>query len=649
MAAGYDGSIKFDTSISPAGFNKGIKNLFASMKGALGLLGIAFGITALISFGKQAIQLGAALRAVRIRAVAVFGNSVKEVTANMELLGQSTNNCGDDLLELATSFQIAFSAMGFGSAKAEDMSEQLTKLSLDMAAFYGKDKVEVAHALRLATMGLTRGLREYGIVLDQNTIKAKAYEMKLYSGTGALSQQAKAQAILQLITERTTASQDYAAKTANTYMGRIRGIKVAIEDVSENVGIGLMTALGGLLPFIRIFVDWLVRLSQAFMTLMGVIFGVRTPIVASSTALEDSASAAGDLEDGMAGAGKAAKGALAAFDQINVLQQEDGGGAGMKALPAIPAMPAIDFEQTEGTFQKWWATFKETWKTNWENLKLIVKTIWDEIIRAFSTGDFSTIKEWLGLLWNWFVTEFLPTVGGFMANLLTIAAQYIYAFVQNSIIVIRWAWENLKIIIGAIVSAILQKIIDTWLLIVAWVQTNVIDPLKLAWETGLDAIKTKWQTIWDGIKLLVKNTVNTIIGFINTMISAIATGINTVISGLNKIKVTIPKWVPGIGGNIWSLNIPSVSAPKIPMLATGAVIPPNSQFAAILGDQSKGTNIEAPEQLIRQIINEEIGNISADIKISFEGSLGALVRELKPVIDRENIRVGGSLVQGSKV
>jgi hypothetical protein len=82
-------------------------------------------------------------------------------------------------------------------------------------------------------------------------------------------------------------------------------------------------------------------------------------------------------------------------------------------------------------------------------------------------------------------------------------------------------------------------------------------------------------------------------------------------------------------------------------LATGAVIPPNSEFLAVLGDQKSGRNIETPEALLRQIVNEELGNIKAEIEINFTGTLAALVRELKPYIDNENIRVGGSLINGS--
>jgi hypothetical protein len=130
------------------------------------------------------------------------------------------------------------------------------------------------------------------------------------------------------------------------------------------------------------------------------------------------------------------------------------------------------------------------------------------------------------------------------------------------------------------------------------------------------------------------------------MISAIATGINAVIRGLNKIQIHIPKTFLTPEYNI-GVNIGEVSAPRIPYLATGAVIPPNNEFAAILGDQKSGTNIEAPEGLIRQIIQEELGSIKTDVEIKFGGSLGALVRELKPYIDKESTRIGSSLIKGS--
>ena len=58
-------------------------------------------------------------------------------------------------------------------------------------------------------------------------------------------------------------------------------------------------------------------------------------------------------------------------------------------------------------------------------------------------------------------------------------------------------------------------------------------------------------------------------------------------------------------GKFYSAIPQSLRLNNIPMLATGAVIPPNREFMAVLGDQTSGNNIEAPESLIRKIVREE--------------------------------------------
>lgn len=123
---------------------------------------------------------------------------------------------------------------------------------------------------------------------------------------------------------------------------------------------------------------------------------------------------------------------------------------------------------------------------------------------------------------------------------------------------------------------------------------------------------------------------------LNKMVGGIVTGINGLVKGFNSVAGIIPGYKPaGL-----------VSVGTIPYLAQGAVIPANAQFAAVLGDQKSGRNIEAPESLIRQIVSEEMGKIEANIRIEFgSGSLSSLVRELKPYIDKENVRVGGSLIK----
>lgn len=96
---------------------------------------------------------------------------------------------------------------------------------------------------------------------------------------------------------------------------------------------------------------------------------------------------------------------------------------------------------------------------------------------------------------------------------------------------------------------------------------------------------------------------------------------------------------------------PSVASitPQIPYLATGAVIPPRAPFMAVLGDQRNGTNIEAPLDTIKQAVSDVIGEGAIEVHnyLHFDGDLAQLGRMLKPVIDSEARRKGGSLAKGA--
>lgn len=130
------------------------------------------------------------------------------------------------------------------------------------------------------------------------------------------------------------------------------------------------------------------------------------------------------------------------------------------------------------------------------------------------------------------------------------------------------------------------------------------------WEKAWNGIKDIFGGIWDLLVTIVKTPINLIIGAINGLIAGVCSGLNAVIGLLNNIHFTIPDWVPVFGGSSFGFNIPKLTAPQIPYLASGAVIPPNKEFMAILGDQKHGNNIEAPESLIRRIVREESGNSS---------------------------------------
>lgn len=132
------------------------------------------------------------------------------------------------------------------------------------------------------------------------------------------------------------------------------------------------------------------------------------------------------------------------------------------------------------------------------------------------------------------------------------------------------------------------------------------------WNFILDKIKYVWQKIkefWNSYiapvftaawwQNLGKNIMNGLIYGIERGINWVLGGVSDMVNGITGILNKIP------GVDIGRVNLGNV---HIPRLAQGAVIPANREFLAVLGDQKRGTNIEAPADLIRQIVREEVKN-----------------------------------------
>lgn len=178
-----------------------------------------------------------------------------------------------------------------------------------------------------------------------------------------------------------------------------------------------------------------------------------------------------------------------------------------------------------------------------------------------------------------------------------------------------------------------------------WLNTTFMSPIKegfseireiflnmLSGDLNLGEVAT-------GVASSFKDMINKIISGFNSMLVNIFGEINTIIT---KLKTT------SIFGKYPFENMKVIfPVPQIPQLAQGAVLPPNRPFMAVVGDQKNGTNIEAPLATIQEALANVLAQQgSGDIHITFTGDLAQLGRVLKPVIDRENSRVGTSLATG---
>lgn len=140
-------------------------------------------------------------------------------------------------------------------------------------------------------------------------------------------------------------------------------------------------------------------------------------------------------------------------------------------------------------------------------------------------------------------------------------------------------------------------------------------------------METIGEYISEGLKNGIENGIGAIKGVINNIITFIETAVNWMIEKINSISFSVPDWIPVVGGSHVGFSIPKIS---IPRLAQGAVIPPNREFLAVLGDQKQGRNIEAPESLLRQMAQE-----AASANTSILREILAAIREGRVItIDR---------------
>lgn len=165
-----------------------------------------------------------------------------------------------------------------------------------------------------------------------------------------------------------------------------------------------------------------------------------------------------------------------------------------------------------------------------------------------------------------------------------------------------------------------------------------------AWQKVKDVF-SKGGEIFTGIKEGIASTfktiVNGLIGGINTVLSVPFEKINKMLNTIRNIDIL------GITPfkELWEYN--PLSVPQIPYLAKGAVLPANKPFLAMVGDQKNGTNVEAPLDTIKQALAEVMAaqDGGGDIVVRFEGDLAQLGRVLKPVVEKEKSRIGGSIIR----
>ena len=290
----------------------------------------------------------------------------------------------------------------------------------------------------------------------------------------------------------------------------------------------------------------------------------------------------------------------------------------------------------------------------WQDLMSGIKTAWDTYGQPLMDGvilAFQNLEDLATLLWETIVKPILQNLISVLQQLWSSHLKPLWddilllvASVANCLLdlwnnllapVAKWiiatfgpafaeVFNAIADVVGVAVGAIADAI-DLAVVVLRGLADFLSAVFRGNWDAAWQAIGNTVSTVWDKMTNAIKTAVNGIIGFINRMISAVVTGINAVINALNGLSFDLPDI---FGGGHVGFNISTLTAPQIPYLAQGAVIPANREFLAVLGDQSHGTNVEAPLDTIKQAVAEVMEDLLAGQMAGFE----AVVEVLREIL-----------------
>ena len=133
-------------------------------------------------------------------------------------------------------------------------------------------------------------------------------------------------------------------------------------------------------------------------------------------------------------------------------------------------------------------------------------------------------------------------------------------------------WTNFSNMVGNAITAIGQKFPLLGAYLQGWWESiqAAVDNVKAIFQNIIDFISNvfsgNWSAAWQNIVNIFGNLFGMIVNLAKAPINGVISAINWVLSKINSISVTIPDWVPGVGGKTLGFNIPT-----IPQLAEGGV------------------------------------------------------------------------------
>lgn len=564
-----------------------------------------------VGFVQGSIKSASDLNETMSKVGVVFGDSAEAVVGWSQTAATALGMSSGQALAAAGDYGNLFVSMGLTGAKATEMSTSMVQLAADLGSFNNASPEQTLAAIRSGLLGESEPLKQFGVNLNEATIKAKAMELGLIETTVSMEDARLAELALQKAT-------------------------MEVADATKKHGLSSMEAQTAL-----------AKQAKAQDTLEKLLAGTPNTLTAAQKAqaayaviLAQTATAQGDFartSNGLANQQKIAEAKMADLSAT----------IGQKLLPVALALQTAFVDKVIPAFESVFNAvapigeavgyvvevllsgddvaqgFVETMENLGEKIGLgpLFRTLSEAIVDVASVA-IPTISAAFDVMTG----TVLPAVGGafdwIRANILPPLQAAFGAFTENILPTLRLAfdtvvgvvrdnWPTITAIVGHVGGAVrtafeaISNIIQAVSPIIRQVATAVFPAVATAAGVLLSVIKTVFETIgqvwntayqvgsavadglatafttasnivnsvWSGIGSVIRGALNIIIG-----------AINAVIRGWNSLKLTVPTIDLGPLGTFGGFTIGTPDISQLPYLHAGGIVPgaPGSDVMAIL-------------------------------------------------------------------
>lgn len=208
----------------------------------------AVSIGAVTLFAKSAIQSFAEVEDASSALTATFGDSGDRIITWANESAIAFNLSRKEALTAAQTMAVFGDSAGLAGQELEQFTISLTERAAEAASYFGGTTADAIQAFGAALRGENEPIRRYGVLLDDATLRAKAFEMGLTETTkSALTPQQKTLAAYNVIMEQTTRVQGDVARTSDSMANQIKQSQAQMENFKTTVGETLAVGLGPIL------------------------------------------------------------------------------------------------------------------------------------------------------------------------------------------------------------------------------------------------------------------------------------------------------------------------------------------------------------------------------------------------------------------